>query len=388
MDVQRSASPRKQGPAGAGIGTVERLRRLSRNAARVRRARAAPQPATPTTASSPQRAGNLRWLRQQSRHWMMSIGAVDAMLLAAAVGVAAQLRYPADAAAYATAAENLFWRAALFAAAIVLSMFALGVYQPHSRETAKALLVRQAVAFAMGTLLLTMLYYVVPQAYIGRGVLALAFALGLVAVAAWHVVAGRLMDAESLNRRILIFCAGHGAAFVAQWMSRRCDWRTASVVGFVPVPGESVKIAPDRLVDVGATALHEWAAGAEIDEIVVVPDDRRGRLPMDELLECKQRGIEVTDLVRFMERESGRVKLSAPPSWLVFSDGFHASPLRLASKRAFDILSATILLALAWPFMLLVALAIRLESGPGQPILYSQERVGERGRVFRLYKFR
>jgi len=92
--------------------------------------------------------------------------------------------------------------------------------------------------------------------------------------------------------------------------------------------------------------------------------------------------------VRFLERESGKVKLTTPPSWLVFSAGFNVSPLRRASKRMFDVLSALLILALGWPLMLLAALAIRLESGPGQPILYCQERVGERGCVFRLYKFR
>jgi len=47
-----------------------------------------------------------------------------------------------------------------------------------------------------------------------------------------------------------------------------------------------------------------------------------------------------------------------------------------------------VVLALTWPFMLLVALAIRIESGAGQPLLYRQARVGERGRVFNLIKFR
>jgi len=60
----------------------------------------------------------------------------------------------------------------------------------------------------------------------------------------------------------------------------------------------------------------------------------------------------------------------------------------VASKRIFDIFAAALILMLSWPLMLLTALAIRIESGPRQPILYFQDRVGERGRVFRLVKFR
>lgn len=332
-------------------------------------------------------ASMLRMLRQQPRRWMMLIGFVDCALLAAAVNLAMHVRYTNDAAAYATFSGHLLERGALFAGAILLCMFALGLYQPQTREKPLGIFLRQALGVAAGAMLLIILYYAIPQAYIGRGVLGLAILFGLPCLVLWRALAVKLMDAEMLKRRVLILGAGHAAEFVAQRMRRRSDRQTFTVVGFAPVAGEAVKIAPDQLVDI-RSPIHEWALRQHVDEIVVVPDDRRGTLPMDELLECKQRGIEVTDLVRFLERESGKVKLTASPSWLVFSEGFNTSPLRRASKRIFDVVSAAVVLALSWPFMLLVALAIRIESGPGQPILYSQERVGEHGRVFRLFKFR
>jgi exopolysaccharide biosynthesis polyprenyl glycosylphosphotransferase len=74
------------------------------------------------------------------------------------------------------------------------------------------------------------------------------------------------------------------------------------------------------------------------------------------------------------------------PSWLVFSGGFDYSTPRRLSKRFFDLVAASILLLLAWPVMLMVALAVRLESEG--PILYSQTRVGQRGQNFTLTKFR
>ena len=323
-----------------------------------------------------------RLLRQQSSHWMVFIALIDALLLLLAVGLAMQARYAADASAYAASATHLFWRSALFALVILLCQFALGLYQAQSREKPVGVFVRQAVGFAIGILLLTVLYYALPQAYIGRGVLGLAVVFAFVSLALWRVLVSGLMDVDMLKRRILVFGAGELATIVA-----RADPRMFSIVGFVALPGEPVKMPRERLVAVAPT-LHEWALARQIDEVVVVPDDRRGTLPMAELLECKQRGIDVTDLVRFLERESGKVKLSAPPSWLVFSDGFRVSPLRTASKRIFDIFAAILILLVAWPWMLLTALAIRLESGAGAPILYFQDRVGERGRVFRLVKFR
>ena len=353
---------------------------------RERRQRAQSQPGSgfPRIAEG---APVLRALRQRPRRWMIFTGLVDAALLVGALFLAMHVRYSNDAAAYEEYSRHLLERGALFAAAIVLCMFALGLYQPQTREKPLGIFLRQALAVAAGTMLLIILYYAVPQAYVGRGVLALAILFGLPWIVLWRALVARLMDAEMLKRRVLIFGAGHAAAFVAQRMRRRSDRQTFAVVGFVPVPGEAVRIPAELLVEVDAP-FQEWAAQRHVDEIVIVPDDRRGSLPMDDLLECKQRGIEVTDLVRFLERESGKVKLTASPSWLVFSDGFNASPMRRATKRIFDVVSAAIVLAASWPLMLLAALAIRIESGAGQPILYSQERVGEHGRVFRLFKFR
>jgi sugar transferase (PEP-CTERM system associated) len=135
--------------------------------------------------------------------------------------------------------------------------------------------------------------------------------------------------------------------------------------------------------------LCQWAARLGVDEIVVGPDDRRGGSPVDALLECKQRGMTVTELTEFFEREAGRIKMNLTnPSWLVFSEGFNSSPMRRSIKRTFDVLVAALVLLLAWPLMLLTALAIRLESGAGAPILYRQERVGEYGRPFPVIKFR
>jgi exopolysaccharide biosynthesis polyprenyl glycosylphosphotransferase len=74
------------------------------------------------------------------------------------------------------------------------------------------------------------------------------------------------------------------------------------------------------------------------------------------------------------------------PSWLIFSEGFRVSRVTRVLKRAIDLLLSLGMFVVAAPFMVVTALAIRLESG--RPVLYKQERVGEHGRVFTLVKFR
>ncbi|MEQ9030504.1 MAG: sugar transferase, partial [Aggregatilineales bacterium] len=57
-----------------------------------------------------------------------------------------------------------------------------------------------------------------------------------------------------------------------------------------------------------------------------------------------------------------------------------------AAKRAFDIIVSSIVLFLVFPVMAMVAIAIKLTSEG--PVLFLQERVGENGRIFKIYKFR
>ncbi len=118
-------------------------------------------------------------------------------------------------------------------------------------------------------------------------------------------------------------------------------------------------------------------------------DDRRRAFPVQELLECRLSGIDVIDLVSFLERETGRVRLDVlNPSWMIFADGFRRDPLRLFSERAFDLIASIGLLLVIWPVMLIAALAIKIEDGFSAPVFYRQARVGLEGRVFQVLKFR
>jgi len=124
-------------------------------------------------------------------------------------------------------------------------------------------------------------------------------------------------------------------------------------------------------------------------EIVVAMDDRRRGFPIAELLECRLAGIDVTELLSFLERETGRVRIDVlNPSWMIFGQGFRRDPLRLISSRTLDLAASLSVLALASPLMLLAVLAIKFEDGWTAPVLYRQRRVGFGGKPFDVLKFR
>lgn len=329
-----------------------------------------------------------RFLHRKATRWILLLALIELLLLASSLNLAMYLRYFRNPAELAMFSHHMPERSLAFAVVMLLGLVALGQYQSHMRTSWFGLLARQFVGFVLGGLGLFVMYYLLPQAYVGRGVLAIALVLAFGMMTGFRAVFVRIADAEVFQRRVLILGAGRRAQHIHTCMRRQADRRGFHLVGFVQRNGEIPRVPPEQLVTPDIS-LDQWVLREEVDEIVVGVDDRRGGLPMEDLLECRQNGVDITDLATFFERESGRVQLSlTDPSWLVFSGGFDATPLRRWSKRCSDLVLAALVLLLTWPLMLLVAIAIRIESGAGQPILYRQERVGAHGKTFQLIKFR
>ncbi|MEP7184633.1 MAG: TIGR03013 family XrtA/PEP-CTERM system glycosyltransferase [Rhodanobacter sp.] len=326
--------------------------------------------------------------RHRAVRWQLLLVLVEFLLLVVCVYVAMVLRYWGDSGTQAAFGQALNLRAPLVATMLILSMASLGLYQVHLRAGRLGRLSRQFVAFVLAGTALTVLYYAIPQAYLGRGVLGIALLLGYIVVALWKALFLSFVDADLFKRRVVMLGAGERAAEMIRMMRRKSDQRGFKILGCVPVNADPVSVSAPLLL-YPDKALCEWAIRLGVQEIVVGPDERRGTLSVGQLLECKQRGIAVTELAEFFEREAGKIKMEPTnPSWLVFSDGFNISPMRRAIKRSFDLIIASLVLLVTWPFMLVTVLAIWLESGHRVPALYYQERVGENGKLFQVIKFR
>jgi lipopolysaccharide/colanic/teichoic acid biosynthesis glycosyltransferase len=136
-----------------------------------------------------------------------------------------------------------------------------------------------------------------------------------------------------------------------------------------------------------AESLIELVERLGVDRVVVALEDRRGQLPTAELLRCRLAGVRVQEREELYEHITGKIAVEAMrPSYLIFNRGFSRSLTGQVAKRAGDVTMALVGLLLAWPVMLLTAIAVRLSSRG--PALYTQERVGADGRPFTLYKFR
>jgi sugar transferase (PEP-CTERM system associated) len=123
--------------------------------------------------------------------------------------------------------------------------------------------------------------------------------------------------------------------------------------------------------------------------VVVAMDDRRRGFPIAELLQCRLAGVDVTEQLSFLERETGRVRIDIlNPAWMIFGEGFRRDPIRRLTGRLLDLGAGLVVLTLASPFMIATAFAIKFEEGWGAPVFYRQRRVGVLGQPFELMKFR
>ncbi len=281
----------------------------------------------------------------------------------------------------------LLLRALVFTAAMGTSLLAFGLYSSRQRARGAGVLVRVLVAMTAGIAATAVCFNLVPEFSLGHHVLALATASAASIDVVLRLGVSRLVDEAPLRRRVLVYGAGEQARLICQ-LRRRADQRGFLLAGFVCPEGETARVPEQRVLKRTGT-LRELCKANHIGEIVLAMDDRRRAFPTHELLECRMAGIHVTELVTFLERETGRVRLDVlNPSWLIFGKGFGRGSLRLFFSSVLDIAASVLLLIVSSPLMLFTALAIKLEDGWAAPTLYRQERVGLRGRTFNLLKFR
>jgi sugar transferase (PEP-CTERM system associated) len=282
------------------------------------------------------------------------------------------------------------WERALFFSAVMfLSMAATGLYTSRQRSRLAGLLTRVAASVLGGSIFIMVLVYLIPALHIDRGLLLLMAALAFAGAAIIRIAFDRLVDEDIFKRRVLVYGAGKRALSIAR-LRRRSDRRGFAVAGFIRADGDETDPSSDAAQRIVASDdLRGFCRQQGVDEIVVAMDDRRRSFPMVQLLECRLEGVEITDLVSFLERETGKVRLDVlNPSWMIFSEGFRQGRLHAGLERAFDVLASAILLSVAFPIMVLTALAIKITEGPNATIFYRQVRVGQHGRPFKLLKFR
>ena len=277
--------------------------------------------------------------------------------------------------------------ALLFATMMICLNGAFGVYQRGQPMQARSYVLRILLAPAIGIPLAAMAIALIPGIEFAGNKWIVAIVASLICLLAVRHFVVLPLVASLLPHRVLVLGTGPEARMVEASVASG-NPLGFKLVGFYPLEKtQNSAVAATRII-ARSGSLEETARQLGVGEIIVaVREQRGGVLPLRSLLDCRLAGVKVTDLAAFFERVHGQVPIdSLKVSWLIYGQGFRQSALRALVKRTLDLAASAVLCLVALPLVGIAALAIALEGGG--PVIYRQERVGLRGRIFTVYKLR
>ncbi len=265
----------------------------------------------------------------------------------------------------------------------------LGVYDPGRLATPFVGLRFLLVAASVALFTFTSFIYLLKIVDFSRMLVLYFYVLDLALLGGVRLALRLWLTSSAVPRLLRRHVAIIGVNPLARSLGRRvqaCESLGLRLMGYIPGPGETSPPSPGQLLDYWETEKALAYLGQADEVLVCLPELER--IEMDRLLHRLEHipaNIRVVpDLWTF-----GVLRASIEDFW-----GFPLLGIRVSAisggqrllKRILDLTGALIGLALLWPVMVIIALAVKLDS-PG-PILFTQERVGENGRPFRLFKFR
>ncbi len=285
---------------------------------------------------------------------------------------------------------RLYFPRALFMALITQIILHLrDVYDFNRIQSFAQFFTRLSQALFLATITLTFLYYLFPQLnlQIGRGVFGISLVLFAIFLTVWHTLLRFWVGVRAPRLKLVILGTGHLARELVREILQRPEHGLA-VCGFIDDDPAllGTSIVNPRVIGLPAE-LPQIVSEQKVDRVIVELHDRRGRLPLDELLVLKTHGVAIEDATSLYEQITGKIAVeNLKPSWMIFNSGFQVSKNMLMQKRILSLVVSLLLLLLFAPVMIFVALLIKLDSRG--TVLYRQERVGQDGKVFTLFKFR
>jgi sugar transferase (PEP-CTERM system associated) len=268
-------------------------------------------------------------------------------------------------------------------------LFYNDLYDLKITDTFIELGIRLLQALGASAILLALVYFVFPACIISQGIFIVSTAIVIILIVSWRLGYSKILNLGMFNQKIMVLGSSAIATEIcAQILDKRdCGYEIAHVISKNQWNDENLKKTVSIIYQERYENICDVAEQAGVRKIVVALKEKRGALPVKELLRCRVKGIEVLEGNSFYEMLTGKLIVEAiNPGWLIFSHGFRKPPLQRLFKRTVDLVLSSIMLILLAPVIALMAVVIRLDSKG--PVIFSQERIGENRKPYIVHKFR
>jgi sugar transferase (PEP-CTERM system associated) len=277
--------------------------------------------------------------------------------------------------------ENGLLKIAGITAFTLLLTYYFDLYGPRRFSERWEIYFRLLLVLSVLSFVLAGLVYIFPEMDIGPYVLLVGTFFVAVLLVLWCWAYEWIKGLPMFRERVYVLGCGARARSVVELL------RTSRDAGMEVVNWEGEDIVHGRLERFSADLRAFRGLKPGIDRVIVAMEDRRESMPVLELLDLRLCGVVIENSSALMERLSGKLPLDGlHPSTLIFTEGFRLNASQQLFRRLLSLVGSFSALLICLPFLPLIILAVRLSS-PG-PILFSQTRVGQRGRLFTAYKFR
>jgi sugar transferase (PEP-CTERM system associated) len=272
----------------------------------------------------------------------------------------------------------------IFALTVITLLFSyyFDLYEPQRISARWEIYFRLLLVLGFLSFLLSAIIYFFPAVDIAHYVLLLGLMFLTLGLVAWRSAYEWIIGRDVFRERVYVLGGGDRARMIVDILRNRKD-AGMEVVGFESVPIDKV-----GRKEAFSTALESFRGRTPgVERVIVALEDRRGELPLRELLKLRFDGVFIEEAGSLLERLTGKLYLDGlRPSSFIYSEGFRVRPSQQIARRIVSTLTAATGLLLFVPFFPFVVLMVRLSS-PG-PIFFRQTRVGMGGRNFTVYKFR
>ncbi len=313
------------------------------------------------------------------------LGISEACLVALAFVAATVVRLGKTDASVMLSYEQGFLKILILSAAFSLCMYYFDLYDSSILSNRREVLTRLVQVLGTVSIAVAGLYYVYPPLELGRGIFLIGLAMVAVILMLWRRLFLAINNLPQFAERVVIF----GGAPLGRVLFDELRARPELGLRIVGQISEDVAQIGESPSDIGPARgdLTRLVESERASRVILAMGDRRGKMPVEQLLAMKSNGVMIQDGTEVYEAITGKVPIeSLRLEWLLFSRGFRVSRALLICTRSICILVAVLGLLLCLPLIPLIAFAIWLTS-PG-PVFYRQSRVGRNGSVFDCYKFR